>query len=133
MSPDRELFTRSPANPILSAADWPYPVNSVFNPGATIFDGETLLLCRVEDQRGISHLTVARSQDGIGGWRIDPEPLLPATITTRPPDGVSRIPGSPSSRSCRAGTSRTPPTALAGRPSRWRRRETSRALRRSAS
>jgi beta-1,2-mannobiose phosphorylase / 1,2-beta-oligomannan phosphorylase len=76
MSPDRELFTRSPANPILSAADWPYPVNSVFNPGATVCDGETILLCRVGDQRGISHLTVARSQDGIRGWHIDPEPLL---------------------------------------------------------
>jgi beta-1,2-mannobiose phosphorylase / 1,2-beta-oligomannan phosphorylase len=76
MSPDRELFTRSPANPILSAADWPYPANSVFNPGATFCNGETVLLCRVEDRRGISHLTVARSPDGIGDWRIEAQPLL---------------------------------------------------------
>jgi predicted GH43/DUF377 family glycosyl hydrolase len=31
---------------------------------------------RVEDLRGISHLTVARSDDGRTGWRIDPEPTL---------------------------------------------------------
>jgi predicted GH43/DUF377 family glycosyl hydrolase len=71
-----ELFTRSPANPLLCAADWPYPVNAVFNPGAALVDGETVLLCRVEDRHGISHLTVARSSDGVTGWRIDPEPLI---------------------------------------------------------
>jgi len=30
-----ELFVRYSGNPTLTAADWPYPVNSVFNPGAT--------------------------------------------------------------------------------------------------
>jgi predicted GH43/DUF377 family glycosyl hydrolase len=56
-----ELFQRDLHNPILSAADWPYPVNSVFNPGATLLrDGTTLLLCRVEDRRGHSHLCAAR-------------------------------------------------------------------------
>jgi hypothetical protein len=29
------LFYRHPRNPILTAADWPYPANSVFNAGAT--------------------------------------------------------------------------------------------------
>lgn len=54
------LFHRHTANPILSAADWPYPVHSVFNPGATrLHDGTTLLLCRVEDRRGLSHLCAA--------------------------------------------------------------------------
>jgi predicted GH43/DUF377 family glycosyl hydrolase len=72
----RELFVRHSANPILTAADWPYPINAVFNPGATTVNGETVLLCRVEDRRGISHLTVARSADGVTGWRIDPDPLL---------------------------------------------------------
>ncbi len=44
-----ELFIRNKSNPILTAADWPYPVNTVFNPGATLLrDGTTLLLCRVE-------------------------------------------------------------------------------------
>jgi predicted GH43/DUF377 family glycosyl hydrolase len=73
----RELFKRHPANPILCAASWPYPANSVFNPGATrLPNGETLLLVRVEDRRGVSHLTVARSDDGITDWRIDPEPTM---------------------------------------------------------
>jgi predicted GH43/DUF377 family glycosyl hydrolase len=71
------LFTRHEKNPILTAADWPYPINSVFNAGAArLPSGETLLLCRVEDRRGISHLTAARSQDGVSGWVIDPEPTL---------------------------------------------------------
>ncbi|HVN61675.1 MAG TPA: hypothetical protein VMT59_10445 [Gaiellaceae bacterium] len=72
----RELFQRHAGNPILTAADWPYPVNAVFNPAAAAADGGTVLLARVEDRRGISHLTVARSANGLDGWSIDPEPLL---------------------------------------------------------
>lgn len=71
------LFQRHPRNPILDARDWPYPVNSVFNPGAVLLpDGLTLLLCRVEDQSGHSHLCAARSKNGIDGWQIDPRPTL---------------------------------------------------------
>lgn len=71
------LLTRHPKNPILTAADWPYPIHSVFNPGATLLkDGTTLLLCRVEDRRGISHLCAARSANGIDGWVIDPKPTF---------------------------------------------------------
>ena len=73
----RELFQRYERNPILTAADWPYPVNSVFNPGAVLLpDGITLLLCRVEDRRGHSHLCAARSTNGIDGWKIDTQPTL---------------------------------------------------------
>jgi predicted GH43/DUF377 family glycosyl hydrolase len=72
-----ELFRRHKSNPILTPADWPYPVNSVFNPGATLMpDGTTLLLCRVEDKRGHSHLCVARSANGVDSWQIDPRPTL---------------------------------------------------------
>lgn len=72
-----ELLRRHKLNPILTAADWPYPVNSVFNPGATLLaDGTTLLLCRVEDRRGLSHLCAARSANGVDDWRIDPQPTL---------------------------------------------------------
>jgi len=74
---DNSLFVRHPGNPILSRKDWPYPVNSVFNAGATLLpDGDTLLLCRVEDRRGLSHLCAARSANGVDGWRIDPQPTL---------------------------------------------------------
>ncbi len=70
------LFRRDPTNPILTAADLPYPANAVFNPGAVRLDGETVLLVRVEDMRGISQLHVARSADGVSGWRFDATPLL---------------------------------------------------------
>ena len=74
-----ELFQRYGQNPILTAADWPYPVNSVFNPGATLLpDGTTLLLCRVEDRRGHSHLCIARSVNGQDNWQIDSRPTMPA-------------------------------------------------------
>lgn len=67
----RELFQRYEHNPVLTAHDWPNMVNAVFNPGATMFDGETLLLVRVEDRSGLSRLTVARSVDGYSDWQID--------------------------------------------------------------
>ena len=52
-----QLLVRYPTNPILTAADWPYAVNAVFNPGAVILkDGTTVLLCRAEDLRGLSRL-----------------------------------------------------------------------------
>jgi len=72
----RELFDRHAANPILTAGDWPYPVNAVFNPAAALVDGHTVLLARVEDRKGISHLSVARSPNGVSGWAIDATPLL---------------------------------------------------------
>jgi predicted GH43/DUF377 family glycosyl hydrolase len=77
VAPKLGLFTRSEKNPILKAADWPYRVHSVFNAGATLLsDGTTLLLCRVEDHRGLSHLCAARSADGVGGWTIDSKPTF---------------------------------------------------------
>lgn len=39
-------------------------------------DGTTLLLCRVEDRRGLSHLCAARSLNGEDDWQIDPEPTF---------------------------------------------------------
>ena len=71
-----ELFRRYEGNPILRPEEWPYPVNAVFNPAAALVDGETVLLVRVEDRSGKSHLTAARSRDGLTGWRVDPEPTL---------------------------------------------------------
>ena len=85
-----ELFNRHPNNPILTAQDWPYPANTVFNAGACQFGDETLLLVRVEDRRGHSHLTVARSKDGVSiyaqlipnaAWR-----LVWALSTLKAPD-----------------------------------------------
>ena len=69
-----ELFQRHAANPILTARDWPYPAHTVFNAAACQAGAETVLLVRVEDRRGHSHLTVARSHDGVSHLRIDAQP-----------------------------------------------------------
>lgn len=71
-----DIFTRHPANPILTADSLPYRANSVFNPGAGRVGGDTVLLVRVEDLRGISHLIAARSADGVTDWRFDAQPLI---------------------------------------------------------
>jgi len=70
------LFHHYENNPILTPTDWPYLVNAVFNPGAVEIDGETLLLVRVEDMRGFSHFTLARSKDGKTNWCIDSTPTV---------------------------------------------------------
>jgi len=70
------LFSRYERNPILTPAEWPYRANAAFNPGAVEVDGQTLLLVRVEDMKGFSHLTAARSTDGKTDWQIDPHPTL---------------------------------------------------------
>jgi predicted GH43/DUF377 family glycosyl hydrolase len=71
-----ELFKRHPDNPILSVNDWPYNANSVFNAAAAYIDHEVVLLVRVEDFRGFSHFTVARSKDGVHDWIIDKTPTF---------------------------------------------------------
>lgn len=81
-----ESFRRYEENPILSSHDWPYPVNTAFNPAATLYDGKVLLFARVEDRRGMSHLTKAVSADGCRNWKIDEEPTLEADPEHFPED-----------------------------------------------
>lgn len=78
-----ELFKRYAGNPILTTHNWAYAVNAVFNPGAVRIDGQTLLLVRCEDMRGFSHLTVARSADGLTGWNVDSAPTVEADHDSR--------------------------------------------------
>lgn len=68
-------FKRYPGNPIIQRSDIPYPCNTVFNAAACRFDGKYLLLLRVEDLRGHSHLTIARSDDGYN-FDIDDRPWI---------------------------------------------------------
>ena len=79
-----ELFQRHPANPMLTARDWPYPAHTVFNAGACQVGEDTVLLVRVEDRRGHSHLTVARSYDGLSNWRVDPKPSFAPDPSNHP-------------------------------------------------
>ena len=79
------LFHRHAGNPILTAKMWPYPAHTVFNGGATrLQDGTTLLLVRVEDRTGHSHLTAARSKNGVDEWVIDPQPTFTADPANHP-------------------------------------------------
>jgi predicted GH43/DUF377 family glycosyl hydrolase len=68
----RELLRRYPGNPILGPHDFPKMATAVFNPGATVIGGRTLLLLRVEYRTGLSSLVAATSDDGLTGWEIDP-------------------------------------------------------------
>ncbi|MBN2455210.1 MAG: hypothetical protein JXB29_01530 [Sedimentisphaerales bacterium] len=78
-----DLFKRYEGNPIITAENWPYPASAVFNPAAARLNTETLLLLRVEDMRGFSHLTAARSADGLTNWEIESKPTLEADESSR--------------------------------------------------
>ncbi len=62
-------------NPILTAKDVPFRVNSIFNAGAVKFDNRYLLLARVEMPNGRSSFVTATSDDGIN-FKVDHKPCL---------------------------------------------------------
>ncbi len=75
---ETHLLRRYVKNPVLTAADFPTPVNSVFNAGIVKRNDQYILLTRVEDLSGSSYLWTARSLDGLN-FTPDPQPaLLPA-------------------------------------------------------
>jgi predicted GH43/DUF377 family glycosyl hydrolase len=114
-----QLFQRAENNPILTAADLPYGANAVFNPGAARVGEETILLLRVEDMRGISHLQVARSLDGMTAWCFDAEPLLRPHEQHPEEVGAARTRASRGWRTAGSGSSRTPRSAVADRSCLW--------------
>jgi predicted GH43/DUF377 family glycosyl hydrolase len=79
-----ELFKRYSRNPIITSKDLPYPTHTIFNPGATIFENNILLLARVEDRQGFSHLVKAISKDGISNWIFDKGPTIYAEPDKHP-------------------------------------------------
>ncbi len=74
-------------NPVLTAAEvnqvWQDPgltVVTVHNAGITLHRGETVMLFRSHLRCGKSVLGLARSSNGVDGWRVDPQPVFtPAT------------------------------------------------------
>ncbi|MBC2596381.1 glycoside hydrolase family 130 protein [Ruficoccus amylovorans] len=70
----KSLVRRYAANPILTAADFPGDIVSVFNAGAVKQDGRYLLVCRCEDSCFGRYMWVAESEDGIR-FTPRPEPL----------------------------------------------------------
>ncbi len=65
------VMQRHPARPLLSRTDIPdlppdiVDVSSVFNPGATVFEDQLLLMLRVQTRGRRTYLLVARSDDGL--------------------------------------------------------------------
>ena len=60
-----DLFKRDLNNPIITAADLPYPAHTIFNPAATMFENKTLLLARVEDRQGFSQIGRASCRERV--------------------------------------------------------------------
>ena len=71
-----KIFQRSELNPIIRPGNMPVPAAAVLNPGAAEQGGEVVLLLRVENPAGYSNIHVARSSNGVDGWRIEAEPIL---------------------------------------------------------
>lgn len=71
-----KIFQRSELNPIIRPGNMPVPAAAVLNPGAAEQEGEVVLLLRVENPAGHSDIHVARSSNGVDGWRIEAEPIL---------------------------------------------------------
>ena len=91
-----EPVVRYPGNPILTArqvnAVWTEPhrqVVTVHNAGVAVVGDETVMLFRSHLRSGVSVIGLARSRDGLTGWRVDPEPFLRPARAGRP-DGVRR-------------------------------------------
>ena len=73
------MIQRYAHNPILTAADVPYPVATVHNAGAVKHEGRYLLLFRSHRRNGRSVIGLAESDDGYD-FTVRPEPfLVPAT------------------------------------------------------
>ena len=73
-----DLFHRHKQNPILTAAQWPYPVSSVFNPGAVLasLTEQPCFCAGLRIGAGLSHFCAARSANGVDQWQIDEQPTL---------------------------------------------------------
>ena len=75
------VITRCPENPVLSAADVPYPATLVFNAGITKFRGRYVMVFRNDygDEKlkelHDTNLGLAWSDDGVR-WTVEPEPCF---------------------------------------------------------
>ena len=79
---------RKRTEPIVTAADLPYPCSLVFNAGVIKYRGEYVMVFRDDygtDRNGYENenkrftgtsVGIARSKNGIDGWRFDPVPLI---------------------------------------------------------
>ena len=80
----QSIFKRHSNEPLLKPSDMPIEANAVFNPGVVEVGDEVILLLRIEDQTGISQIRVARSANGVDGWKIADKPLLEPDLPEYP-------------------------------------------------
>lgn len=71
----RSPLQRFEGNPILTPEMMPFDCYTVMNVGVTRFEGDVLLLLRVEDRVRDTHFHVARSKDGIH-FTVSEQPIV---------------------------------------------------------
>ncbi|MCP4609102.1 MAG: glycosidase [Planctomycetes bacterium] len=70
-----DVIQRWEGNPLITIDDIPFPCNTVFNAACTKYNGQYILLLRVEDLTGRSVFALARSNDGYK-FELEPEPVM---------------------------------------------------------
>ena len=70
-----DVLKRWKGNPLITLDDIPFPCNTVFNAACTKYDGQYILLLRVEDLTGRSVFALARSDDGYD-FTVEDEPVM---------------------------------------------------------
>ncbi|MBW2090827.1 MAG: glycoside hydrolase family 130 protein [Deltaproteobacteria bacterium] len=74
----KDVLYRYEKNPLITQENIPFPCNTVFNGSPVKFNGEYLILMRVEGQQGYSFFALARSNKGFA-YKVDERPvMLPA-------------------------------------------------------
>ena len=85
-------------SPIVTAADLPYPCSLVFNAGVIKYRDEYIMIFRNDygtDREAYENenrrfagtsVGIARSKNGIDGWRFDPEPLMDSSDPGKDPE-----------------------------------------------
>lgn len=71
----RDIVHRYEENPIIVLKDLSFSCLNIMNAGAVKYNGEYLLLVRIETLKGVSVLFLARSKDGIR-FKIEEEPIM---------------------------------------------------------
>ncbi len=70
-----DVVHRWEGNPLITLEDIPFPCNTVFNAACAKYEGQYILLLRVEDLTGRSVFALARSDDGYH-FTLDDEPVM---------------------------------------------------------
>ena len=81
MAKQQKLLRRYAGNPIITPDDMPFNCYTVMNAGATIYNGQVILILRAEDCTRKTHFYVAKSDDGLH-FTVSPDPIkYPLSVT----------------------------------------------------